>query len=307
MWAYHSLPPISKIAEVLGGDVISGQVLAPGPGHNRIDRSLSIKPDPNARDGFVVHSFAGDSWSECRDYVRTALQLPPEGRREPAPRGEPPPGRARDNEASRIASALRIWCEACDPRGTPAWSYLHRRGVDLGALPERIGAALRWHRACLWGRGRHGCIVALWSDAPTGEPRAIHRRPLTSAGENVAHWRALGPTAGCVIRLWPDEEVAQGLVIGEGAESVLGAATRIRHRGTLLQPAWAAGDAGHIAVLPILAGVEALTVLVDHDPAGERAAAECARRWTAAGREVTRLTPRTADTDFNDIISKSAT
>jgi hypothetical protein len=27
---------------------------------------------------------------------------------------------------------------------------------------------------------------------------------------------SLGPTAGCVIRLWPDEAVTLGLVIGEG-------------------------------------------------------------------------------------------
>ncbi len=38
--------------------------------------------------------------------------------------------------------------------------------------------------------------------------------------------------------------------------------------------------------LPILPGVEALTILADHDPAGLRAADACADRWRRAGREV---------------------
>src|SRR5258708_30135022 len=47
-------------------------VLLPGPG---ADRSLSIKIDPAAPDGFIVHLFARDSPIECRDYVRAALTL----------------------------------------------------------------------------------------------------------------------------------------------------------------------------------------------------------------------------------------
>lgn len=107
-----------------------------------------------------------------------------------------------------------------------------------------------------------------------------------------------------MIRLWPDEEVDLGVVIGEGVETTLSAATRIEHKGTLLQPAWAAGFAGNMARLPVLAGIDALTLLVDNDEsgAGQRAAEECSSRWTAAGREVIRLVPRQARADFNDLI-----
>jgi len=110
--------------------------------------------------------------------------------------------------------------------------------------------------------------------------------------------------ADCVIRLWPDEAVEQGLVIGEGVETVLGAATRVMYRGTLLQPAWAVCSANNLGNFPILPGIEALTVLVDHDAGGtgQNAAAECAARWSAAGREVTRLTPNTVGADFNDVV-----
>jgi hypothetical protein len=66
-----------RIAELLGGDVRGGEVLCPGPGHSAEDRSLSVKPDQDAPDGFVVHSFAGDDPIACRDHVRERLGLPP--------------------------------------------------------------------------------------------------------------------------------------------------------------------------------------------------------------------------------------
>src|SRR5262249_38194060 len=70
------LPSINKIAEVFGGDVANGEALVPGPGHSAEDRSLSIKLDSAAPDGFVVHSFAGDNAIACRDHVRRKLGLP---------------------------------------------------------------------------------------------------------------------------------------------------------------------------------------------------------------------------------------
>jgi hypothetical protein len=78
-----ALPPIAKIAELLGGDVQGAEVLCPGPGHSAGDRSLSVKPDPADREGFVTHSFAGDDWKDCRDHVRKELGLP-------EPKSEPP-------------------------------------------------------------------------------------------------------------------------------------------------------------------------------------------------------------------------
>ena len=78
-----ALPPIAKIAELLGGDVQGAEVLCPGPGHSAGDRSLSVKPDPADREGFVTHSFAGDDWKACRDHVRKKLGLP-----EPKPEPE---------------------------------------------------------------------------------------------------------------------------------------------------------------------------------------------------------------------------
>ena len=51
-------------------------MLCPGPGHSSVDKSLAVRPDPNAPDGFIVHSFANDDPITCKDYVREKCRLP---------------------------------------------------------------------------------------------------------------------------------------------------------------------------------------------------------------------------------------
>lgn len=71
----HSLS-LASIAKVLGGDITGGQVLAPGPGHKPVDRSMSIKLAPQLAEGFIVYSHAGDDWQACKEHVRQKLGLP---------------------------------------------------------------------------------------------------------------------------------------------------------------------------------------------------------------------------------------
>jgi hypothetical protein len=66
-----------QIARALGGEVHRNQALVPGPGHSSEDRSLRIKVDASAPDGFLVHSFAHDDPIRCKDYVREKLGLAP--------------------------------------------------------------------------------------------------------------------------------------------------------------------------------------------------------------------------------------
>src|SRR6516225_11328552 len=66
---------LHQLATALCGDINGSQVLAPGPGHSPADRELSVKLEPNAPEGFVVHSFAGDDPIACRDHVRAKLGL----------------------------------------------------------------------------------------------------------------------------------------------------------------------------------------------------------------------------------------
>jgi phage/plasmid primase-like uncharacterized protein len=215
------------------------------------------------------------------------------------PAAQPAPARRDERDGDdqrRLEQAEEIW-RTSSPLGPDAVIYFLKRGISINDVPEHGG--LRFHPRCPWGDGTTPAIVGRFTTALTNEPRGVWRRPLT--GEKP---KTLGPMAACVIRLWPDEAVEQGIVIGEGVETCLSAATRITHRGTLLQPAWAACVANNLERFPVLAGVEALTILVDHDASGtgQKAAAACTARWSAAGREVTRLTPKAAGADFNDLV-----
>jgi hypothetical protein len=96
------------------------------------------------------------------------------------------------------------------------------------------------------------------------------------------------------------------LVVGEGIETVLAAATRIRHRGAPLQPAWSTVSSYALGRLPVIPGVERLIILVDHDEAGLTASGTCMDRWIRAGRKVIRLKPKRAGADFNDLVKESA-
>ena len=71
------LPTLQEMARLLGGEVRNGSIACPGPGHDPADRSLSVKPDANDPEGFVVHPFSPrDDWRECRALVRSKLCLP---------------------------------------------------------------------------------------------------------------------------------------------------------------------------------------------------------------------------------------
>jgi phage/plasmid primase-like uncharacterized protein len=202
----------------------------------------------------------------------------------------------KEDERRNLNVAEAMW-RAAQPFGPDAIAYFAKRGIDINAVAEHGG--LRFHPRCWWERGTTPCIIGRFTTAISNEPRGIWRRPIS--GEKP---KSLGPMAGCVIRLWSDEAVEQGLVIGEGVETTLAAATRITHCGTLLQPAWAACSAGNLENFPVLSGIEALTILVDNDVSGrgQEAAARCAARWSAAGREVIRLTPKISGADFNDVV-----
>jgi hypothetical protein len=62
---FHNAIDPRNLASALGGEVSGDQIRAPGPGHSKEDRSLSVKLDSGAPDGFVVHSFANASFSRA--------------------------------------------------------------------------------------------------------------------------------------------------------------------------------------------------------------------------------------------------
>ena len=133
------------------------------------------------------------------------------------------------------------------------------------------------------------------SDEPVGIQR-IALRACNGRIEKIER-RMLG-RAG-VVKIWP---AGSQLVVGEGLETVLAAATRIPYAGAPLTPAWATLSSQKLGALPVIAGVERLIILVDHDAAGLMASDTCTARWLGAGRTVVALTPEPKGADFNDLV-----
>lgn len=190
----------------------------------------------------------------------------------------------------------QLW-QACRPI-TPddhAGRYLSERGC---ALPHPDGD-LRWHPGLKHPSGHIGpAMVGLVTDVLTGEAINCHRTWLGDGGRkaDLERPRMLlkgHRKAGGTIRLWPDSEVTLGLAVGEGIETMLSLARAF-------VPVWASIDGGNLGTLPVLAGIEALTVAVDHDAAGLEAFGQVADRWTGAGKEVRRILPPNPGSDLND-------
>ena len=64
---------LSQIAGLLRGDILNGQIRCPGPNHSQGDRSLSVKLEANAPDGFLCYSFAGDDPADCRKFIEAKI------------------------------------------------------------------------------------------------------------------------------------------------------------------------------------------------------------------------------------------
>ncbi|MCW2286222.1 hypothetical protein M2323_004039 [Rhodoblastus acidophilus] len=283
---------LRTIARALGGEVVNGQVLAPGPGHSKRDRSLAVRPSATDPDGFLVHSHCGDDWRTCRDHVRHHLGLSRDDWKYREQR--PTAGRVSDlrappteDDAKRTRDALAIWRASTDPRGTLAQTYLESRGLDLS--DDLAGSVLRWN-------AHIGALVALFRNLHTGEPQAITRIFLDREGKKTGRMFK-GPVGGAAVMLDDHASVAHGFFCGEGVETCMAG----RQMG--FKPAWALGSAGAIESLPLLAGVDAVTIFAETDDSGAnaRAIAATGARWRAADREVFVVTPEIGG-DMNDAL-----
>lgn len=181
-------------------------------------------------------------------------------------------------------------------RGTVGEQYLSARGC---ALPPDDGD-LRFHPALKHPAGDYigPALVARVTHAETRTPLTLHRTWIRGDGRKAevetprmllgGHQKQHG-----VIRLWLDDAVTTGLCITEGIETALSVAHDYR-------PVWSCIDAGNLAALPVLAGIETLVIAADHDDAGIKAADACAARWSAAGVDVRVIAPDVARSDWND-------
>lgn len=150
--------------------------------------------------------------------------------------------------------------------------------------------------------------MGLITDVLTRESLSLHRTWLLADGSNKADTQTnktprllLGghrKQGGC-IRLWPDEAITTSLGVAEGIESAL-------TLGRVHKPVISMVDAGNLAQLPVMPGVDELLIAVDRDKAGIAAAMECASRWHAAGVRVEIAKPPKNKTDLNDVAKEAA-
>jgi putative DNA primase/helicase len=215
----------------------------------------------------------------------------------PNPPPKPSPAAGQNDNSKR---ALTMWWTARPIISTLAETYLRSRSLEY---LDPDGDVLRFHPHCPFGGEVRPCMIALFRAIIGNKPVAIHRTALTIDGCKFDR-RTLGPIGGAAIKLSADEDVTMGLHVGEGIETTL-AAMALGFR-----PAWALGSAEGIAKFPVLAGIEALTIITDHDKpdargrqAGHEVALECSERWMSAAREVRSVVPRRLGADMADLVA----
>jgi hypothetical protein len=272
-----------SLAIALGGEVSStDRILCPGPGHSPRDRSLSVRLDPCAPDGFLVHSFSSDDFGVCRDYVRRYLGLAR------SKTGTAPRTAARRSRATTTTTdyALAFWQRSTDAHDTVIEAYLRSRHLELPA-----GNAVIRHHPDFGPHGEPDAImVALMRDVVTDQPVAVHRTYIDHTGRKTGRKILGGPCGGAAVKLAPATDV---LVVAEGVETALAATA------AGMTPVWAMGSASAIGALAVLPEVATLVILAEIDGGASRnAIASCTNRWSGADGKKAFVVVPTAGDDF---------
>jgi hypothetical protein len=286
---------LRSLAKALGGEVSSGAVSCPGPGHSKLDRSLRVYLDHQAPSGLRVHSMAGDDWRLCQSHVLGLLGLPAWGpgsqqttSRQYTPRRDPPKVADVDPQNNHW---FGLWNDARPIEGTIGEKYLSKRVGRVIEWPR----AIRFHPRCPNGLERSPALVCLVRNILTNEKQAIHRTFLQTDGSdrirNSSARKFLGPAAGGCIKLSPNGDVTYGLGICEGIEKSLS----LMSIGWT--PIWATCGTGQMTTFPVLSAIETLTIFADSDVPGQQAADTCATRWSESGVRVCVRTPKSGDWD----------
>jgi hypothetical protein len=281
---------LRELARVLGGEIVGGQVIAPGPGHSPRDRSLAVKLAAQSPVGFITHSHAGDPWRVCQDYVLEKLGSPhAEAHRDTKGSALIPhrDGAPEDHERQQHKKAGWLWSRRQPIAGTIAERYLREVRHCNGLLPLTLAflpqSKLEHHPAMIAAFG----IPDEPDPGILGEPSevdAVHLTLLKPDGGGKAdispNKLIVGRPLGRPIVAAPPNDLL-GLVVSEGIEDAL--SVHVTGLG-----AWAAGAAGF---MPSLADavpdyIEAITILAHPDKAGRQATLALAAKLASRGIEV---------------------
>jgi len=251
-------------------------------------------------DQLFFHCFGCGAHGDLFDWLRRARNMPlPEAVAYLAGKEIEPP--------ARLPSAFRFepepdpdqwrypWQGALPVAGTEAEVYLARRRLRFDDPAGRVlrFARRRARRSPAGQLERHPALLFALSDIKSGEQCGIINVYLKPDGSDRLRDKkgktVTGRAAGATVMLSGFDEPTIGLVVCEGCE------TGIALFQWELRPIWACGGAGTLAKLPLIGGIEALTIAADADAAGQRASDELEKRWRHAGREVLSIAPPVGD------------
>jgi len=281
--------PAAALAEALGGWKVGCTWMARCPVHDDRTPSLAISEADDGR--VLVHCHAGCSQQDVIAALR-ACGAWNTGAYRPIrvlPKFVPETSRAA---MRRTEAALRIWRASRHAAGTPADSYLRRRGLHLPTTPVlRFHDGLKHPSGSVWP-----ALVALVTRGADDTAIGIHRTFLALEGMGKAPVEPakmmLGPCRGGAVRLAPESEP---LLVGEGVETSIAAMQSTGYA------AWAALSTSGMSALVLPQAIRNIIILADGDAPGEAAAIHAARRWRAEGRRV-RIARPPSGSDFNDVL-----
>lgn len=283
-------PTLRALVELHGGELLSGgdAALIPGPGHTRMDRSLSLKAD--GQGGILYYSFAGDDWRAVKDHL--GLQ-----EANPGPRSKRIV--ATGPTAEQIAKVRwcdQVWQDAVPIGGTPAELYLRRaRQIQIPLPPS-----LRFHPAAPLNYDktlRSAALVAMIS-SEDGSLIGVHVTALRpdgsgKAGDNPR--RMFGMMRGGAVRLASHRG---RLAVAEGIE------TALSFQALFNVPTWAALSSSGVAAFRPPRHTSHLLIAADGDDAGRRAAETLKNRLQ--GRCRVSLATANDGCDWNDLLMEKS-
>jgi putative DNA primase/helicase len=280
---------LAALAKRAGGYFDGVNANIPGPGHSKVDRSLSLAIGRKGQ--LIAHSFAGDGAAAIDAHLKSlGVDVSSAHVSSEALRASERAGRAKASATARLA--IELWREASPIADTPAARYLEGRGIVAPHPP-----ALRFHPRCPDGPFKRPALIAARTllDAPD-RAVSIQRTFLRNDGGGKANTpdakKTLGACkgGGVVLGVIGDE-----LVIAEGVETALSASV------IFAMPAVATLGTSFTRGLVVPERVRRVLIAADNDEPGLHAAQALAARLRKEGRDVRIETPPSAFKDFNDL------
>lgn len=287
-----------ELRERIGGQVYDGgqRWVGPGPNHSRKDRSLSVRLEGGRP---LIHSFGGDSFSDCAKHLGLARgETRQESGLEAMQRRAAWAAAKRREEELNRAFCKSVWDATLPIEATPAETYLWSRGLILETSDVRFHPAAPRHKPRQTDiRAPLPAMVAKVRDA-TGKPKGLHVTYLTPDGRKALGDRSrlmFATISECAVQLVPKTDDGV-LAVAEGIETA--ASFTVLHG----LRCWATLSTSIMRTFALPPGVKRLVIAADNDEAGMDAAKALAER--ACRLSDVEIHPAPEGKDWNDVLKE---